>query len=292
MLYQFRLPHFASFVHNIGPDKLNPERWYTLNKLYKRAILRGLTALGCSTVLCSAGVQAAETILYTNNFESQSLVWFSGAAALPTNIYQSGNARYGYFLDLASQGSAAAAGTASLTLNTAGYSSLTLSYYVYALSTVDGDGPAGGNSTINQDAFITAISGGPVFENYSFANFPGDSQNYPGMQGPPTPGQPGQTGASAVNVLPIDNNNDAIYQFSYTFAPTGNLTTINFTGQTNQGLGDESFGLDNVQVSGVASTVSAVPEPATWAMMILGMGAIGFAMRRRQKVTTRVSYAI
>lgn len=35
----------------------------------------------------------------------------------------------------------------------------------------------------------------------------------------------------------------------------------------------------------------AVPEPASWAMMIVGMGAIGFAMRRRQKVTTRVSYA-
>jgi hypothetical protein len=29
----------------------------------------------------------------------------------------------------------------------------------------------------------------------------------------------------------------------------------------------------------------AVPEPATWAMMILGMGAVGFAMRRRMKVS-------
>jgi hypothetical protein len=36
----------------------------------------------------------------------------------------------------------------------------------------------------------------------------------------------------------------------------------------------------------------AVPEPATWAMMILGMGAVGFAMRRRNKsVTTTVAYA-
>lgn len=32
--------------------------------------------------------------------------------------------------------------------------------------------------------------------------------------------------------------------------------------------------LDNVSI--------AVPEPATWAMMILGFGAIGFAMRRRR----------
>ena len=38
-------------------------------------------------------------------------------------------------------------------------------------------------------------------------------------------------------------------------------------------------------------TVSAVPEPATWAMMILGMGAVGFAMRSRRAKATKVSYA-
>lgn len=36
-------------------------------------------------------------------------------------------------------------------------------------------------------------------------------------------------------------------------------------------------------------SIDPVPEPATWAMMILGMGAVGFAMRRRHKVTTRVT---
>lgn len=30
---------------------------------------------------------------------------------------------------------------------------------------------------------------------------------------------------------------------------------------------------------------SGVPEPATWAMMIMGMGGIGYSLRRRQKVT-------
>ena len=39
-----------------------------------------------------------------------------------------------------------------------------------------------------------------------------------------------------------------------------------------------------------AATTPAVPEPATWAMMILGMGAVGFALRR-SKVATRVCYA-
>lgn len=40
----------------------------------------------------------------------------------------------------------------------------------------------------------------------------------------------------------------------------------------------------------VVDATAAVPEPAAWAMMILGMGAIGYSMRRR-KIATRVSYA-
>lgn len=34
----------------------------------------------------------------------------------------------------------------------------------------------------------------------------------------------------------------------------------------------------------------AVPEPATWAMLVAGFGVIGFAMRRRENQTTRVSF--
>lgn len=39
-----------------------------------------------------------------------------------------------------------------------------------------------------------------------------------------------------------------------------------------------------------SAAVAAVPEPTTWAMMALGMGAVGFSMRRR-KATTKVTYA-
>jgi hypothetical protein len=35
-----------------------------------------------------------------------------------------------------------------------------------------------------------------------------------------------------------------------------------------------------------------VPEPAIWAMMLLGFGMIGFAMRRRPQYTTRVNFAM
>ena len=35
---------------------------------------------------------------------------------------------------------------------------------------------------------------------------------------------------------------------------------------------------------------SAVPEPATWGMMIFGLGAVGASMRRR-KLSTKISFA-
>lgn len=38
-------------------------------------------------------------------------------------------------------------------------------------------------------------------------------------------------------------------------------------------------------------SVGAVPEPATWAMMLLGFGAVGYSMRKRRTVT-RITYAV
>lgn len=46
---------------------------------------------------------------------------------------------------------------------------------------------------------------------------------------------------------------------------------------------------NNLQFS---ANVQAVPEPATWGMMMLGMGMVGFGLRRRAgKVSTRVTFA-
>jgi len=61
----------------------------------------------------------------------------------------------------------------------------------------------------------------------------------------------------------------------------GIAKSINFGGAAN------GTGFDNITFG--SSTPGGVPEPTTWAMMLAGFGAVGFAMRRRRNVA--VSFA-
>jgi hypothetical protein len=67
--------------------------------------------------------------------------------------------------------------------------------------------------------------------------------------------------------------------FSYEFTALGALTQIGFENRT---LFDDKYaGLDDVSIT---PTIAAVPEPSTWAMMILGFAGVGFmAFRRKSK---------
>ena len=60
----------------------------------------------------------------------------------------------------------------------------------------------------------------------------------------------------------------------------GNLTFSDMSGGNNN-IGNI---LDNVTLS----TVAAIPEPATWAMMLLGFAGLGFAFRQSRR---KVSFA-
>ena len=62
-------------------------------------------------------------------------------------------------------------------------------------------------------------------------------------------------------------------------------TNVLWIGYDDQIRGDD----DNHDDFIIRATISAVPEPATWAMMIGGFGLVGAAMRRRTRVT--VAYA-
>lgn len=70
-----------------------------------------------------------------------------------------------------------------------------------------------------------------------------------------------------------------------------NLSQVSFsaTGGVNHGYSGAGthFAFDNL----VINEAPAVPEPATWAMMLVGFGAIGAGVRSRRNKTVRVTYA-
>lgn len=66
----------------------------------------------------------------------------------------------------------------------------------------------------------------------------------------------------------------------FTFAGTGGklISGVTFASSVN------SFEVDNI------ATAGAVPEPTTWAMLVVGFGLVGGSVRRRSPA--RVSYAV
>lgn len=79
--------------------------------------------------------------------------------------------------------------------------------------------------------------------------------------------------------------------FSQTFtAPGSNMTFFGFaslgsgiTSATINGTaGSANFALDNFRF-GAAAQAPAVPEPGTWAMLLMGFGAMGAALRRQRR---------
>jgi choice-of-anchor C domain-containing protein len=62
--------------------------------------------------------------------------------------------------------------------------------------------------------------------------------------------------------------------YTYQFTAATNATTLSFASATNTAFGPA---LDNVSVS------LAVPEPTSWALMLIGFGGLGAALRRQRR---------
>ena len=58
-----------------------------------------------------------------------------------------------------------------------------------------------------------------------------------------------------------------------------NSLTFSYTGRL-QGLGDEAWAVNNLAIA------TPVPEPQTYALMVAGLGVLGFLARRRKAVPT------
>jgi hypothetical protein len=88
--------------------------------------------------------------------------------------------------------------------------------------------------------------------------------------------------------------NGALTEFNALFRGTNGFSDLSYQVSLSSGTGTGFF----VEIGGPLSVASltpsvpgGVPEPATWALMILGFGAVAGAMRRRRSVTATVRFA-
>lgn len=165
----------------------------------------------------------------------------------------------------------------TLTLNgLPSHTSISLGFLFAAIDSLDGAGafPAG-------DYFRITLDDTTVFRE-SFANaLEGQVQSYV----PPA----GAELARRVDLGftgPGGFYTDSAYNFAAdpqfaNFAHTDSSAVFTFVieGQGVQSLSDESWAMDNLRVS--VNNVTAVPEPETYALMLAGLGMVGWVARRR-----------
>ncbi len=232
-------------------------------------VIRSALAIACSALLGTTAQAADPLTVYSNDFSTDS-AGFSASARTTAN----GETFLGRFSN----------GILTLSLaDLAAHDSLTLDFDLYIIQSWDGNGPEGGSA----DYFRVEIDGVEVMYT-NFAQYAGrNTQAYPNNGG--ALGDGGtfapRTGAYAQNHLGYGTGNfgDSTYRISLTLDHVAPDATLRFTSLQNQGLSDESWGLDNVSV-----TVTPVPEPEAWALLCGGLGVIGAAVQRRTARNDRV----
>jgi hypothetical protein len=103
-------------------------------------------------------------------------------------------------------------------------------------------------------------------------------------------GVTGGTIEFTLSALDSSGNPETDAFFSYLLDPNGAnrfaFQALNGESITNLAyniIGGTAEGIRQVRIASTDSGVPPVPEPATWAMMLMGFGAAGFALRRRRR---------
>ena len=182
------------------------------------------------------------------------------------------------FLALATIGAAALSGTAhaATAVNGDTITCTGTPFDCYAPTAIVGGGPE----------FTYGVQGAVDFLRFDF------SQNllsivYPGAGGV------GFGGPQGISFRDLTNAFTSATLLSNTSSAEFNQSKISLV----NGLLTLDFGSSNVSGSGSirialnGGATPAVPEPATWAMMLMGFGAMGYAVRRPRKAAVRIRFA-
>ena len=126
------------------------------------------------------------------------------------------------------------------------------------------------------------LTNGGTFTDFEF--------NLPGIPGNPPPAESRSVTFNMVNAAGVAYSSFGDYP---TYDLSGNGQNW-FSGRTTNGdviksitmtLNPVNSGVDALAQVRLGGMSAAVPEPATWAMLICGFGMVGMSMRRRQKVS-------
>lgn len=138
-----------------------------------------------------------------------------------------------------------------VTLRLAGlpaHDEVTITFDLYVIGSWDGNG--GAARRFAPDLFNLSVAGGPTLLNTTFAVHPFVLyQSYPDQyptDGSTPPSNARHTGAIAIDLLGYEM--DAVYRLTFTFAHSAPTVTFSFTAPALEPLGNESWGLDNVEV--------------------------------------------
>ena len=252
---------------------------------------RGKDRIGAKTALALAALSllglaalrpaaAQTTTVYSNNFTNGAGPGWSTTATDTTP----GTASHAADKFLGQFGNQ----TTALTLGSlATHTTVNVTFDLYMIRTMDGNGPDGGGP----DPWSLTENGSTLIST-NFANWDqgSDTQSFGGSNGsggyltggtyaPYT----GATEAKTLGYLAGDDE-DSVYHLSFTFNDASSTLALNFIGQQNQVITDESWGLDNVVVK---TNAAPVPEASTTVSfsLLLALGIGGFAVARRRKAS-------
>ena len=129
-----------------------------------------------------------------------------------------------------------------------------------------------------QSSALLDLSGFGAISSITFLWGSVDSYNSLGVVGTGMTFSGGDMGVAPPTGDQSNPNSNRLVTLTFTGSDRNSVTGLQFNSSGN------AFEFDNVNV-----TTAAVPEPASWALMLLGFGGTGAAMRSRRKVA--VSFA-
>ena len=236
-----------------------------------------LIVLALAFLFAGRSASAQNTTVYSNNFTAGAGAEWSNNS-IDTTPGTASHAADKFLGQFGNQ-------STTLTLNgLANHTSINVTFDLYMIRTMDGNGPDGPDPWSLTENGNTLIS-----TNFATADLLGQTQSFGGSNGSGgylTGGHYAPyTGAAEIKTLGYlygGADYDGVWHLSFTFADSSSALALDFLGQPNQDITDESWGLDNVVVK---TNAAPVPEASTTVSLglLLALGMVGLVVAGRRR---------